>query len=330
MIPISVFIPTANRPLMLRTALNSVAAQTALANVAEVIVIENRGNRDSEKVCEEFPQLPIRYVFRDPPLPPGYQWCVDAVRRIQSKHMAILFDDDWWLPEHLQYAIESLATHPDAIAAFSTFIYVTGETGFMTEIGSSFLCWFAANNPSSNHRWKMNLTEVLVAGLLCVPFHFSTTVVLRDVWEASLSCIKHGNTYDTDRQISVELARHGPVVVDSRAHTFIRMHPGQHNKEFHASQEHLKWWRDSTRRLLELAKTEGIDLRHEFASRMSSKNIGLRTLRNQFSPHGAYDDLVKEGILIPPRAFTKQWALKYYHLLTPPVIQDAIGQFRHR
>jgi hypothetical protein len=63
---INVIIPTASRPQMLRTALQSVAAQTAVDEIDRVFVSENGGNRESEKICAEFPALPITYIFRTP------------------------------------------------------------------------------------------------------------------------------------------------------------------------------------------------------------------------------------------------------------------------
>src|ERR1039457_4559572 len=139
MTPISVLLPTANRPAMLRTALRSIAAQTALSAVGEVVVIENLGNRASEKVCQEFPQLPIRYFFRDPPIPPGFESARDAMRHVKSDFMAILFDDDWWMPEHLEIALESIAMRSDAVAASCAYLQVTGEDGYTLGVGNNFV-----------------------------------------------------------------------------------------------------------------------------------------------------------------------------------------------
>ena len=54
------------------------AAQTWRAGIAEVIVVENGGNRASEAVCGEFSSLPIRYFYRDRPLQPGTVESVEA------------------------------------------------------------------------------------------------------------------------------------------------------------------------------------------------------------------------------------------------------------
>ena len=62
---VSVVIPSAGRPGMLENALRSVAHQTAANQVVEVVVSENRSDRSTEAVCAKFPELPIRYRFRD-------------------------------------------------------------------------------------------------------------------------------------------------------------------------------------------------------------------------------------------------------------------------
>jgi len=63
---VSVLIPTAKRPDLLHTALESVDRQTEIARIGEVVVIENGEDRGSADVCKRFPNLPIRYLYRNP------------------------------------------------------------------------------------------------------------------------------------------------------------------------------------------------------------------------------------------------------------------------
>ena len=224
MTPISVLIPTANRPAMLRTALRSVAAQTALSAVGEVVVIENLGNRESENVCKEFPQLPIRYVFRDPPIPPGIEASRDAMSRIRCERMAILFDDDWWMEKHLENAIDALASHPDAVMACATCIWTTGAEKNLIAVYCSFLPWFAASEPQVNHRWVLGLADILVASLINTTFHYSSMIVSSKVYSECLEAAANENNYDTDRMVAVVLGRHGKIICDSRPQVYIREH----------------------------------------------------------------------------------------------------------
>ena len=155
------------------------ATQTALSKVAEVVVIENLSNRESETVCQEFPQLPIRYFFRDPPLPPNIESVRDAVTKIHYDHIAILFDDDWWMEHHLEHAINAIESHPDAVAFYCPCICTTGEVGYLTKVLGSFIPWFAASEPLVNHCWHLNLSDLLVASQIETDFHFSSMEIGR-------------------------------------------------------------------------------------------------------------------------------------------------------
>jgi len=327
MTPISVLIPTANRPAMLRTALRSVAAQTALAHVAEVVVIENLGNRDSEGVCREFAQLPIRYYFRDPPIPPGIETTRDAVSRVRCDRMAILFDDDWWMDDHLENAICSLEGCSEAVASYCSYILTTGEDGYMMKVGNSFIPWFAASKTPVNHRWVLDLPDLLVASQIGTAFSFMTLLTFRDVWAKCIECFAHGNPYDTDRLISVELGRYGKVICDSRPHVYVRHHDGQEERRLKSLGVGAFWWKESTRRLIEVARTEGIDLAHEFSTRMAAKGVDTETLRLH-ACHDAIDDLLNNGILSADH--TSSFPRRAYRSLMPPILQNVIRRVRSR
>jgi hypothetical protein len=320
---------------MLRTALRSVAAQTALRAIKEVVVIENLGNRESETVCQEFPQLPIRYFFRDPPIPPGFEATCDAQSRIRCERMAILFDDDWWMPEHLESAIESLESRADAVAACCAYLATTGEDGYCMGVGNSLIPWFAASLPPVNHRWVFKLPDLLVANQISVGFSYMTALVKTEIWTKCLECVSHGNPFDTDRLMFVEMGRHGTVIADSRPHVYVRRHPGQEEQRLVTSGEGARWWMDSTNRLLALAESEGVNLCHEFATRMAAKAIDEQTLRG-WCCFNNIDYLIKKDIIRPTNNLPgakpvgqSNWR-KLYHGLTPPFMQNWVSAIRHR
>jgi glycosyltransferase involved in cell wall biosynthesis len=329
MTSISVLLPTANRPAMLRNALRSVAAQTSLSRVAEVVVIENLGNRESEAVCQEFTQLPIRYFFRDPPLPPGIESARDALTKIRCNHMAILCDDDWWMERHLESAIDAIESHPNAVAFYCPCIWTTGEVGYLTNVFGSFIPWFAASEPLVNHRWHLDLADLLVASQIDTAFHFSSMVVQRDVFTKSIECFANGNSYDTDRLISVELGRHGKVICDDRPSVYIRFHKDREAVRVYNNDQGRKWWNQSTKSLLALARSEGIDLEKEFAARLKAKSVTLNVLRPYFT-NGQFELLRQKGILKTAIKEGKTVSLmrRTYHALTPPILQKKLKQFR--
>jgi hypothetical protein len=320
---------------MLRTALQSIAGQTALSTVEEVVVIENLGNRKSEDVCQEFPKLPIRYFFRDPPIPPGnIEATRDALSRINCQRMAILFDDDWWMPEHLENAIESFECRADVVAACCAYLHVTGEDGYILRVGNSFVPWFATSSSCINHRWTFTLPDLLVAGQIATAFSFMTALVDTRTWTKCTECISHGNPYDTDRLMFVEMGRHGTVIADSRPHVYVRVHPGQEDQRLTASGEGAYWWMDSTRRLLALAESESINLRKEFETRMANKGVTEDTLR-QHCCYNNIDYLISKAIICPANDSTRVTPMKQnvwrklYRGFTPPILRDWVATIRH-
>ncbi|MDB5336972.1 MAG: glycosyltransferase family 2 protein [Planctomycetaceae bacterium] len=325
----TIHIPTADRPKMLRTALHSVASQSALSGVDEVLVIENLGNRESENVCKEFPQLPIKYVFRNPPIPPGIDAARDTMSRIRGGRLALLFDDDWWMDHHLERALQSFADHPSAVASYASGLWSTGEKGYITEVYGSFLPWFGCSRPMRDHRWELSLTDLLVICQINTTFHLSSLVVDTQVFNASLECIANGNPYDTDRRMAVEFGRHGAVICDSRPSVFFRTHEKREAVRLHAANEGARWWNESTERLISLAVAEGVDLSIEFVARLARKAIPMETLRPYFG-HNSFEILKGKGILPETSVATPppSWSKSLFRAVTPPVLRDGINSFR--
>src|SRR5258708_7538188 len=102
---VAIIIATANRPEFLRNALRSVSRQTAISRLAEVLVSENGGNEASRAVCAEFPELPIRYLFRTPTTTAMEHGRYLLGALPQHDLTAILHDDDWWTTHHLEDAL---------------------------------------------------------------------------------------------------------------------------------------------------------------------------------------------------------------------------------
>jgi glycosyltransferase involved in cell wall biosynthesis len=117
---ITVIITTANRPKDLAKALASVARQTAISPVLEILVIENGGCRNSESVCNTYWQLPIRYVLNTPPRPVSRYLNTTFIESApHGDYIALLHDDDYWLPEHLASSVATLARHHAAASSYT-------------------------------------------------------------------------------------------------------------------------------------------------------------------------------------------------------------------
>ncbi len=319
---------------MLRCALESIASQSAVGSIAQLLVIENLGNSESGEVCRQFANLPVEYVLRDPPLPVGFESLKDAHRRVTGDYTAILFDDDWWMPDHLANAIIAIKSEPNVIASYSSYVTIADEHGYVNGTGNSFLNWFAAKSGLSNDRWIFDLEDLLVANLVATTGSFMTLLVESEVWKKCLPCISHGNPYDVDRLLAVELGRYGKVAFTRRATAYVRTHPSQETHRIQAGGDASRWWRDSTERLISLATSVGIDLAKAFASRMQGKCVDVATL-GRHACHDAIEHLSTLGIL-PSLPAPLETALgsspsitsQIYRSLFPPLLQTTIDRVR--
>lgn len=120
MLQASVIVPTHNRPGYLREALQSVVGQEGVD--LDVIVIGDGASEEIESVAREFPG--IRYVWQPQAGPNAAR--NHAVRLARHDCVALLDDDDLWLPGKMRSQLEIIAEHPDAAYIFSDF-YILRE-----------------------------------------------------------------------------------------------------------------------------------------------------------------------------------------------------------
>jgi hypothetical protein len=239
---ITVVIPAYNRPDFLATLLASIQKQTVVGRIAEIVISEDGGSRESEKVAAQFPALPIRYIFRDPAL--GFLkahkelLCTEA----RTPLTTLVHHDDWWSPNHLETACRALDNDADCAAFFAN-IYDSFGPQYPAEIkhhNGVWRAWLAAGCPSEAKVVRLDLTSVLLASLVEVTFHFSTMVGRsRAVAEAFVEVEATKNGYDCDRTFPVFLAERGTVSFAMTPSVFIRMHERQESRRIQAEQDAL-------------------------------------------------------------------------------------------
>ena len=294
---ISLIIHTANRPEMLAVALNSVAKQTGLKYISEVIVIENLLNKNSGDICRRFPQLNINYVFLERTIPPGYNLTIEGIKYAKEEIVAYLFDDDWWTDKHIERAVESFQTSSDVVATYGSSLFITSPNGYWLKSEFSFNQYFSYSGNYKNSKMNFTLEDTVVASLLRTTFHFSTLVVRKDILLNSIECFRDGNPYDTDRLIAVELALRGQIIVDNQQSAFIRTHNNTERNRVYSSGEAQLWWDRSTERILDVAKQKNINLKDAYQKRMFDKKISVDDLILNCDCHGSVETLIKKGIL---------------------------------
>jgi hypothetical protein len=310
---ISVVIFTANRPDLLRTALGSVQRQTELASIGEVIVSENGGNRASEQVCLDFSALPIRYIYRDPPLADHLS---QLLRDAKYEYVAILFDDDWWGPNHIQNGLRHLSGKSDISCYYSAYFMVRGEACAL-QCHPTLEFWAASEFSSFEDHWKLTLKDTAVACLVDVPCTFASMIApakyLKQAWA---EVIKSGNKYDTDRTLAVELAQLGPILVNPVPEVFVRFHPGQDKNRYSPAQI-TQFKKNSLMHLLDACKKNGFKLGAELDLRLTSagdNEVGAvcdAILNN-------YECVVTEH-LVESKALLQRWEDRQRHRRRGPV-----------
>jgi glycosyltransferase involved in cell wall biosynthesis len=256
--PISVLIPTASQPQFLKTALQSVARQTAIGKIEEILVSENLMNRESERVCNHFKALPIRYIFQDPPLS-KVQHFNYLYTQASADFVALLCDDDWWGPSHLESAFETLKHHTTAVAASSACLHVPGDSLWTGVVSRSPILWLLAGRRGVCETWCFSSHQLLAAAWIQTPFHISTLVIRRPVLQEVVAGLADFHSYQDDRMLQTYLGLLGMIVYEPLADTFVRSHQEALTWQFSAA-ERKNEFHKGTSVIQNLCKERGVDL----------------------------------------------------------------------
>ncbi len=257
---LTVVVPTANRPEMLRTALRSIEAQVARKDIGAVLVSENSAFIASEKVCAEFPSLPITYVVRTPPTGPLEHGVAifNEARNLPGKYVAVLHDDDWWGNNHLLNGLHHLEASSAAVAYWSSSFLVDGEASWFRR-NWNIACWLASGFGALNEVAKLDARGAALACLGSAPAHYSSLIAEKHaVAEAYSEVAKTGRLLDNDRLLFLALAKRGAVLVNLVPEVFIRQHQAQDQLSF-SSASYREQAAASTRAVLEFGREQGIE-----------------------------------------------------------------------
>ena len=322
----SVILPTADRPIYLRDALQSVRAQSAVGRIGEIIVSENAGNRQSEKICAEFPDLPIVYRFRDPPIP-RMQHYSTTLNEARYSLSAFLFDDDWWMPDHLMSAWEALRDHPEASAYGSTCYYIEQESGFPVLWEDRLLMWMASGFGSFDQPWVINCRDLVKAFMARTPVLYSTMVGRTDTMREAIKIHSSRNPYDNDRQFFFELSKYGPVIFVPHPEVMYRFHASNDQHSF-SKADIRRFARQTTEWLIDYCEAEGIAVRDDLESAFDHcPRAMLRPLLSLFN-EGPVDAMRVRGILpwqLDSFLRRRRWVW-IYHLLMPPFLANVASR----
>ncbi|MBN2575427.1 MAG: glycosyltransferase family 2 protein [Deltaproteobacteria bacterium] len=343
---LSVVIFTFNRPAFLREALESVARQTARSAITELIVSENSEFNESRAVCEEFrDRLPIVWVQQRPPVSPLHH-LPRVWGQIRCPTVALLHDDDWWAPNHLEAALKVLDCQPDCTASYSSYFLSVGPRHWYSVAEVAWFVWLSSGcNFENDEAVFLDEAGVMSSCLLNASLHYSTLVGRTEaIGEAYARVVATENPFDTDRVFPVLLRLLGPIAYQTAPDTFVRVHAGQDSMQPRYTARGFALLRDTDRWLLQTypaVVSEAAKRFNEAASRLKGQDHVLNyiwgTAHNRIKePH--WSTLVREcgfdlrrlapgGVLggrISPESRRLVWGL------LPPLLFESLRQLAWR
>ena len=211
---------------MLKDALASVANQTSLHSIAQVIVSENGEDRASENVCSEFLTLPIEYYYQQPALP-FLEHIQLLLSNVSSAHVAFLHDDDWWATNHLEMALSALS-NSNCTSVFTNFVETPSPRHPFTVSYKSFRTWALTGKDFSPSIIHLGQAENFLNCLIDTTYHMSTFVGATNNCITSWGKVVESKiSYDCDRTFPIFLGETGNVAYIPASTAFIRIHSGQ-------------------------------------------------------------------------------------------------------
>lgn len=121
---VSVAIPAYNGADYLREAIESVLVQTY--KPIEIIVVDDGSTDHTKQVCESFGSK-VRYIYQENDGTKGAGARERAMQEAKGEWLALLDQDDRWMPTKIEKQLQSLLAHPPAAIAFTGFRQIDAQ-----------------------------------------------------------------------------------------------------------------------------------------------------------------------------------------------------------
>lgn len=223
-VTVSVIIPTFNRAQLLLQAIESVLQQTY--RDFEIIVIDDGSTDDTAHCVGRFGSA-VRYTRQE-------NRGVNAARNrglsmSSGRYLALLDDDDLWLPWKLGEQVRVLDGHPDAAFVFSDFFILRNDLGRQArglhtwhtpvpDWSSLFTRRYRESMPehvNAPSRWFDVYVGDIYEGSLLAPYVLpSTSLIRRDRVDPDIVLDEHDSTCGDWAYFARLSRRHGAVFMD--------------------------------------------------------------------------------------------------------------------
>jgi len=212
---ISAVIATYNRAAMVKQTVEAALAQTRPPS--EIVVMDDCSTDATPDVLRELSGLAGVRALRRAANSGGSGSWNEAAATASGDYIAFCADDDRWLPDHLEASVRYLEQHPEAGFVHSGFVDVVEKPGYES---------VEPRKLRSSEPLEISCDNLIryMARYYDWPFHFSTLVLRREVWQQTGELNGVYQLADTDwfvraveRFHAVLLPRHG---------VYNRRHPG--------------------------------------------------------------------------------------------------------
>lgn len=209
---LSVVLPVHGGEHFLAATLAS-AAQEAPQGIEFLVYNSGKDGAASQRIAESFAdRLDLRW--RDTPDLPSWMAKTNlGVSEARAAHVAMLHQDDLWLPGHIAAVRRSVIEHPDAALSVAA-------TRFADADGRVFGHWRLPFRPGPVSEADFVAT-LLVQNSIAIP----TPIMRREAWLAA-GGMDEALWYTADWDIYLKLAAEGCVVVRDQPTTAFRLHGG--------------------------------------------------------------------------------------------------------
>ena len=137
---VSVIIPTFNRACWLKEAIESVFSQSFTDY--ELIVVDDGSTDDTREMCAQYGDK-VRYLFQKNQGSPAARNY--GISRARGKYIALLDDDDLWLPDRLKMQVEVMGQDPKLAFVCSSAYAIDEHHNILRQFGlgvSADMCDF--------------------------------------------------------------------------------------------------------------------------------------------------------------------------------------------
>jgi glycosyltransferase involved in cell wall biosynthesis len=260
---ITVVIPTHKRADLLRLALHSVSNQSRTDLIYEVLVSENSADIASLGVVSEFPNLPIRHIFQNPPVDPGTHFA-SLLDQVSTEWVAMLGDDDEWCRYHLEEAARVLAACTYVVAYFGRDVVIDERGSVVCAPGHSLLLGSDARKRLDQTGYVvLSNAEIQFATLVITPLNMWALVGRINALKSAFTSFLPPAGHDSDRFMIWSLSKCGEIAVGIETTLRYRVHSSnacarylREDPVFHEQKSH-----EYTSTMLTECAREGFDIR---------------------------------------------------------------------